>query len=262
MSIASPIAHRSRKLPVFGGLVLAAALAALAAWLLLGLPAANPGPRVSAAISEGRLDDAASLLDPWVERQPNSPAAQALLGRLLLAREKPQEALAAFSRAQSLGHPQEALEGPVGVILARSGRHADAEPHLLRARERSTVPDPDIEEALARVFMDSFRFGPALDAVGRWIEAAPHAATPWIWRAELDGRTGAGADRVAEDYRQALQRDPDSDDARLGLASVLRGLGRHDEALTEYRVYLSRHPESAATLAAAGSCALEAGNED
>jgi tetratricopeptide (TPR) repeat protein len=242
--------------------VLVAALAGVGAWLAIGRPAGNAAALVEAAIADRRFEEAKKRLDEWLAHEPASSTAHCLLGRLLLAKEKPQEALAAFNRALSLGHPLEELEGPVGVILARSGRHKDAEPHLLRARSRSPAPDPDIEEALARVFMDSFRFGPALDAVDRWIKAAPQAATPWLWRARIDGRTGAGPDRIAEDYRQALKRDPGSDDARLGLGDTLRQLGRHEEALTEYRVYLERHPDSAETLAAAGLSALEGGNED
>jgi tetratricopeptide (TPR) repeat protein len=240
-----------------------AASAALAAvtWLWLR-PARPSASRIQAAISDRRFEEASKELDQWMKRDSKDALALAMRGRLLLAQEKPQEALAAFNQAQSLGHPEADLEGPVGVILARAGRHKEAEPLLLRARERAPAPDADLEEALARVFIDSFRFGPALDAIDRWIKADPKSPTAWLWRAQVNDRTGAPLDQIAEDFQRVLERDPASDTARLGIADALRGLGRHEDALREYRLYLEQHPGESAALACAGLSALEAGNED
>ena len=63
-------------------------------------------------------------------------------------------------------------------------------------------------------------------------------------------------------YREALRRDPNLDQARYGLAGMLRTNHRNAEAAVEYAAYLARKPEDPLGYLGAGQNALEMGDED
>ena len=87
----------------------------------------------------------------------------------------------------------------------------------------------------------------------RWITDAPADGRPFLWLTEIDRRTEVDNPGSWErHYREALNRDPDLDPARHGLAESLRKVHRNDEAAQEYERYLARHPDDPIALAGAG----------
>ena len=65
---------------------------------------------------------------------------------------------------------------------------------------------------------------------------------------------------LIRNYRAALERDPDLDKARLGLAEQLSKDRRFDEADQEYRTYLRRNPKDASAMVGLGRNAFQDGD--
>ena len=72
--------------------------------------------------------------------------------------------------------------------------------------EERGEPDPLLDEALAKLYLESYDLTRAEDALKRWMNDAPDAAKPYLWQAQIDSRRGQ-RENVLIDYRQALKRD-------------------------------------------------------
>ncbi len=214
-------------------------------------------------VEAGAFEDALGVIETrWLVSEPRSGEAHFFLGRALLGLDRPQEALSVLEKARSLGYPEPELERIVGIVLARSGRLAQAQTLLERDLARNPRPDAERDEALARLYGELYRFGPAFEAVARWSQADPDDEAPYLFRAQLSTQTSAGADRLADDYRDALRRNSSSLAARMGLAEALRSQGQYGPAIAEYEAFLQRKPDDAVALAGAGLAALADGQED
>jgi tetratricopeptide (TPR) repeat protein len=123
--------------------------------------------------------------------------------------------------------------------------------------ESAEQPDPEADEALARVYLQSYQMQRAAIVLDRWMKEAPDDARPYLWRTEVDHRTGVDPLVTIEHYRAALLRDPDLALARLGLAEELRALHRSEEARSEYQTHLVRHPDDSSALLGAGINAID-----
>ena len=137
---------------------------------------------------------------------------------------------------------------------------SEAEPLLRRALDSSPNPDPDVAEALTRLYLGTFRLGEAAAVLDRWHREVPDDARPYLLQTEIDTRSHVDPDVIIGRYRDALERDPSLDQARFGLAEQLRGNHRHAEAATEYAAYLARKPRDPLGYLGAGETALEIGD--
>jgi len=143
------------------------------------------------------------------------------------------------------------------MINARLGRHAEAEPVLRQAFQDAQAPDPQLDDALARVYLETFDLVRAAWVLDRFVREAPEDPKPHLWRAEIDSRRESAPDAVMNDYREALKRDPGLARARLGLADELRKAHRNVEAAAEYDRYIAIEPNQAAAHLGAGQNLLE-----
>jgi predicted Zn-dependent protease len=132
---------------------------------------------------------------------------------------------------------------------------------LRQALEGSRKLDPEVAEALTRIYLSGFRLGRATEVLDRWLRESPGDARPYLLKTEIDTRTGAESEVIIAGYRAALQRDPTLDRARLGLADQLRINHRNSEAAAEYKAYLTRNPEDPMGYFGAGQNAMEMGEE-
>ncbi len=213
------------------------------------------------ALAAGRAAQARDPLRFWLRVRPKSAEAHALMAEVELAEGHFSKAKPHFHQAHSLGYPEGQLERIRAIWWARLGRFADAEPTLTRLWESQPRTDPAVDEALAQIFVRTYRFRKARAVIERWIKDAPADGRPFLWLAEVDRRTDLDNPEAWErSYREALRRDPDLDPARHGLAESLRQLHRNDEAAREFATYLARHPEDPVALAGAGLNALERDN--
>jgi tetratricopeptide (TPR) repeat protein len=214
-----------------------------------------------AAIFAGRAERAREPLLRWLGRQPSSAEAHALLAQVALAQGDLGEVTREMTEARALGYPHADLERLHAICLARVGRYAEAEPILTRLWGAAPRTDPAVAEALARIYLRTYRLRDADAVIRRWIDGVPADGRPFVWLTEIDRRIEVDNPASWEQhYREALRRDPELAAARLGLAETLRKLHRPNEAAAEYERYLAGHPADQAALVGAGRNALEQGD--
>ena len=162
-------------------------------------------------------------------------------------------------RARELGYDWAPLARLRGLLLARANQPSEAEPLLRQAFDGSHKADPEVANALARLYLGTFRLGEAAAILDRWSREVPGDARPYLLQTEIDSRTKAAHEVIIARYRAALERDPSLDQARLGLAEELRVSHLNAEAAAEYAHYLARKPDDPVGYTGAGLNALEMG---
>lgn len=247
---AAPRRSRRARLALLGLLTLLAA--GLFWWYSTSRTIGQLAARTRAAIAAGRWDEAENALIAWLKARPESPEAHYLAARVALERQRPDLAVPSLEQAQAAGYPILELDALRGIALSQSGRHDEAVSLLHAAFKAEMGPPALIAESLARSSLGTFRFGLALEAIERWRQLDRDDPRPYLWKADIDTRRGAGAEVVAVDYQEALKRDSSQDEARLGLAEALRESGRYAQAVPEYEAYLARHPDDPAGQVGAG----------
>lgn len=211
----------------------------------------------------GRYEDADKFLAAWLKANPDSAPAHLLRGRIAVAKNQLHEAAEELKRLQSLGAPRDDVRLLHALIAAKAGRSTESLPTLKRAfDDEATHPDRQIDELLAKGYLESFDLNHAAVVLDRWADDFPDDPKPYLWRAEIHGRNGADAGEVEADYREALKRDPSLARARLGLAEELRKSHRTAEAATEYDAYLALEPKNARAHLGAGRNLMEQGDAD
>jgi tetratricopeptide (TPR) repeat protein len=214
------------------------------------------------AFGAGRYDQAEALVDRWIGSDPQSAAAHLLKARVALAQGRRNQFEKSLRRAQQLGADASEIALARAILSVKQRRHDVAIPVLSGAFDECRSPDPQLYEALARSFLETYdlnRAGPVLD---RWVREVPDDPKPHLWRAEIDSRQPNKTEELLRDYREALRRDPTLAQAHAGLAEALRNAHRNDEAATEYDAYLALVPDDSAALLGAGRNALERGDEE
>ena len=225
--------------------------------------AARAARSARTAIAAGRYAEAREPLARWLRAEPDSGEAYAFLAQLALEDGDLAKVTDLLNQARALGYPKRGLERLHAVTLARIGRFAEAEPILQELYEPDKNPDPAVDEALARVYLKTYRLKQAEQVLGQWIRHAPRDGRPYLWLTEYDRRMEVDNSEALEThYRQALERDPLLDAARLGLAETLRKSHRNAEAAALFEVYLARHTDDAVAFSGAGRNDLELGDQE
>jgi tetratricopeptide (TPR) repeat protein len=209
-------------------------------------------------VRAGRFKPARTRLEEFIQQCPDVAESHALMAQVELDDGDLAEVTKQLNLARSLGFPESKLERIHALVLSRLDRFAEAEAILIRQQTSNSEPDPLIDEALARIYLRTYRLTEAQAAIDRWSRHAPEDGRPFLWLTEIDRRFQVEDMGIEEShYRQALDRDPDLDAARLGLAEVLFKLHRNEEAASEFNRYLERHPRDSQALARAGLNALQ-----
>ena len=244
---------RTRLAIGFGVAALVAALAGAFTWSRAS--AREQAEAVVRALDAGDVQAASAALSRLEARRPGSAEVEYFKARLAWRREDGAAVLDHLRKARDLGYPESPLNRLVGLLYARSGQPEKAEPMLLQAWETSTGNDPEVADALCRIFFESFRVDPALAVIDRWESRAPDDVRPRIWRAEVHSRRGPGPEIQAKDYTDILVLDPKHLLSYLGRANALERLGRFDEAKADYDRYLEARPDDPEGLAPAAKLA-------
>jgi tetratricopeptide (TPR) repeat protein len=228
-------------------------------WLLGDFSGYRKATIVRRALAENRFEQAFQVLDGWLRASPYSAEAHFLKARLAIIQNDFPTVEQELARAQRLGYGSQAVARLRGLLLARSNRLSEAEPLLREAIESSPRLDVEVAEALCRLYLGSFRLGEAALVLDRWMREVPDDARPYLLQTEIDTRLGAKPDVIIARYRAALARDPELDQARLGLATQLARNFRFAEAASEYTAYLVRQPGDLLGYLGAGQNAVEMG---
>lgn len=215
---------------------------------------------VGSSLASRHFDEARERLDRWSSVRPSDGEPEYLRARIFVMEDRPVEALESLRRAIALGYPEEPAYQLRAVLQARAGQFDVAEPILRRAFEVSAEPRAEVAEGMARIFLETYRLSEAAHALERWMEAAPADPRPYLWRNKIDERLGAEPTVLIHNLREALERDPNLDEARLGLAEVLLKSHRVEEGEEEFAAFLARNPKSVAGNDGAGQVALLKGD--
>ena len=233
--------------------------ATLAVWSFRTPPAARAAKR---AFAQGRYVEARARIDDWLRHSPQSAEAHLLKARCALDLGLVDETRQEWLRARELRASKDALDLYGAIVDANQGRVVQAEPILRRAYESSAEPDPQIDAALARVYLQTFQLKRAGAVLDRWSRDTPDDPRPYLWRAEIDFRSDHPNVNMINDFREALKRDSKLARARFGLAEALRKEHQNAEADVEYKTYLALRPDDPAGYLGAGRNALEIGDTD
>jgi tetratricopeptide (TPR) repeat protein len=206
-----------------------------------------------------RYEEARVPLQRWLDRRPRSAEAQYYRGWLALADDRPREVEQAVERAWRLGFDRSRLVILRAIYQARAGGVNAAEPTLRRAFEEGQEPRAEVAAELARIDLATYRLDQAAEAVERYRELMPTDPQPYLWSNEIGARSGATPAVLIRHYRAALERDPNLDRARIGLAEQLSNERRFDEADVEYRAHLRRNPRDTKALVGLGRNAFQMG---
>jgi tetratricopeptide (TPR) repeat protein len=213
------------------------------------------------AFVSGQYDQAAAALDRWLHVMPRASEAHFLKSRVAVADSQLRDAIRELERARALGHPRDELAQLEALIASKAGRLTEAEPTLRNFFDNNPRPDRQVNEALAKVYLETYNLARAAIVLDRWTNDFPADAKPYLWRAEIHSRTGGDFRAVESDYRDALKRDPALARAHLGLADELCKAHRNQEAALEYEAYLAFEPADAAAHIGAARNMRELGDD-
>lgn len=200
--------------------------------------------RLDAQLDRGRLylaarqfnnaeDDAQFIL----KRQPDYVAAYQLLGAALIGQQKPEKAVAAFTKVTQLRPNDPHAFANLALVEISLGRLPDAEQHLKEA----LAADPKSIQACVEL-ANSYRLqnqAPQAEQVLREGITTNPAATPlYVELASLLSSEGKGndADAVLDTLRKQL---PNPVDAAMAIGNYYFQKRDTDRALAEYRRGLS-----------------------
>ena len=231
-------------------------------WVAWERPSRQASAEARRALAAGRYEDAWNVLERWTRARPRAAEAHYLRAKTAIALGRRHDVTVSLKEARALGYPEDGLAVLRALIDARNGRLAEAQPVLARAFAEARAPDLMIDEALARVYLETYDFPHAGAVLTRWARDAPTDPRPPWWRARANLRRDAEPNVVIADCREALRRDPTLAEARLGLADLLRREHRNTEAAAEYDAYLASKPDDPAGHLGAGSNRLELGDLD
>lgn len=215
-----------------------------------------------AALRAGRYIEAEAQAQQCARDRPRSAAAQYLLAETAFATDQPEIMESALRQALTLGHPRVAVDRLRAFGLVRAGRYAEAEPILAPIVAAARAPDPEADEALARIYLQSYKLDLAGIVLDRWMRDAPNDARPHLWRTEIDRRAETDPAITISHYDAALERDPNLDAARLGRAEVLHEAHRNAEADQDFRAYLAKRPDDTKALVGAAQNAIDLGDSE
>jgi tetratricopeptide (TPR) repeat protein len=214
-------------------------------------------------ISAGKFEEAGRPLTNWLKTEPDSAEARFLAARRAFGLQRFDVGIIELDAAQKLGYPQNSVARERGIILAMLGRLTEAEPilrPLFQARAGDHSVDPDLDEALAKCYIENFQLRAAEDVVNRWIIDAPTSAKANYWKADLKRRkSGVELPALIRDFEHVLELDGNHDRARIALAELYLKVHRNADAEREYVAYQQRHPDNIDAWLGLGQIAAENG---
>jgi tetratricopeptide (TPR) repeat protein len=176
-----------------------------------------------AAIMHSDWKSAQLSLDSWLKSNPNDGHALFDAGYVADAQNRTDDAISLYHRAVSADPKSFAAHLSLGLLLARTGKTAEARPELITA----TTLDPG-------------DLGPEMKA------------RAWRALAQIDrpGKDHTGDLAAAsEDLIEALKISPETPQDTLLAAELAEGAGNYDEAIAAYRKLIKADPTSTTAIA-------------
>jgi tetratricopeptide (TPR) repeat protein len=207
-----------------------------------------------------QIEKAREPLRHWLALRPRAAEAHYYRAWEALALDQPDQAVQAIDQAGKLGFDPPLVNCLSAIYQARAGRIKDAAPVLEQAFGHQIEPRDMVAKELARIYLTTYQLSRAALAIERWRPLAPADPLPYLWRNEIASRYDVEPAIQVLNYRAALERDPNLDKARLGLAQELSKARRFDEADQVYLDYLKRNRQDASALIGLGQNAFLSGD--
>ena len=179
------------------------------------------------------------------------------VGAQLMAGHQPQRALALFERAHALNPSDARIEYALGQALLKSGRAADAIPHLQRGFDGNIeIPLGGYDLAVAQ--REAGDLSGALRTIERINPARTEDVEPWLrlGRIATEARSPGAAERF---FRHAAATRPDFPNARQQYGLNLLVLGRPEEGARELAEAVRLDPNNPDSLSGLALCELKLG---
>jgi len=183
------------------------------------------------------------------------------LGVALLQDDRPEEAVDALRRAESLAEtPNPALTLSLGTALLRTGASGQAIEVLTEGTRHFPRAAPILVQ-LGYTHYTRLEGVMARAALLRAREVAPNNAQALFYLGLAEAALGA-LEPAAEAFGKAVILDPRNFEAHVALGRTLSQLGRPEEAKEAYRAALGEAPGLPAALVGLGRLELEEGRPE
>jgi tetratricopeptide (TPR) repeat protein len=228
--------------------------------------ATAPGhPQVTLMLGEilsatGRHQEAIAALTPVIERWPNAGPARFCLGNALHAAGRLPEASAELRRATELQPHFAGAHSNLGLVLDEMGDREGA----IHAYERALLIDPDLAEARANLgtaLLHAEKFDDAILHLRRAVALRPRLADNHYFLGVALQRRG-GAAEAAQCYRTAIGLKPNFAEAHCSLGAALASENNVAEALPCYEAAVAGKPDLLAGWVGLGSAQRALGRFD
>lgn len=214
-----------------------------AATAILSFQPEHPEGLYLKAVSERYLDDltsATGTLAELLKVDPEFGRAHQERGHLLLAQNKPEEALTAFGLACSANPALEASWRSQAKLLSAKGRTTEAKQAQAQAGRLSALP----RELLAVYsFIHENKLLKAETLCRRFLQTNPHHIEAMRLLADIGGRFGA-LEEAEFLLESAAEFEPDNIQVRLDYIAVLRKRHKYADALEQAKTLFDSAPDN------------------
>jgi tetratricopeptide (TPR) repeat protein len=223
---------------------------ALAVVLLLGgsalalhLLATHRFAEAQAALKIGQPGEARARLRLCLRVWPRSVASHLLAARIERADSNYPEAERFLKEATRLqGGPSDATQLEWVLLRAQGGGLEEVESGLWNCVQNDHPETTEVLATLARSYMGNWQYQMAHLCLDLWLERQADAAQAYYWRGWIRERLNK-LEKALEDYRKAVELDPDRWLARRRLVHLAVTLNKTPEARTHLDVLLHDHAE-------------------
>jgi predicted Zn-dependent protease len=205
-----------------------------------------------AAIASADWKAAEAKLDPWLAEHPDDGRALFDAGYVADAQNRDEDAAGFYRRAIGANPLSFEAHVSLGLLLARQGKQAEAQPELASATTLDPgEAGPGAKAQAWRALAEIDRVSDPAAASQDLIEAlkiSPETAADTLLAANLAAKAGE-LDTAEAAYRKILAKDAGSAEANAGLAHLLIARKQYPEAETLLRAALEKTPGDTALSA-------------
>lgn len=193
------------------------------------------------AYHNGRCEEAVSLINKAIEKNPQIPQFHCSIGIVLKALGMLQEAIGAYKQALALKPDYIEVYYNLANLLHEQGQSSEAIDNYKQAIKIK----PDFFQAysnLGIVLKDCNRIDEAIENFEQAIKLNPNAAEVYYNLANVLKDSGKNKEAI-ENYKQAIGINSDYAEAYCNLGLAYKETGRYDDAIENYELAIRLKPD-------------------
>jgi tetratricopeptide (TPR) repeat protein len=166
-----------------------------------------------------------------------------------------------LQRARRLGWPPEVCNLETLLIQAKAGYFNKVEPSLRAVFLSKATVDPEVNAALAKGYVERYKFYEALICLNDWMAISPNDVRPYLWRVEIYERQPDAEKNVLDDCLKVVSLDSNHYGAHFKAAQTFFKLAQFEQAEQYYARCLELRPKDADARVGLAKCAESKGKE-